>query len=281
MSLCSLFCPSLVNQVETLTQKVAQLEAQLATLRNSRVMALDPYLTVQTAHPAKVVFSGINVQIVNGLGQTDSINGLGNLIIGYDKARPNGSAQHKVCSVGGTARYNYGDITYFESDCTAAGGTLATNHKSGSHYVVVGDEHNYSQYGGVVFGFRNNANGPWATVTGGSQNHAGGRSASVSGGHEHLVDGRDASASGGCCSYVHGSGASVTGGSQNKVTGSHASVAGGRNNHAAGQYSHISGGGWSNPTGGNVTQAAAELSVILGGDHQQSTAGSQTIPPIP
>jgi hypothetical protein len=290
MSLCSWFCGSLINRVNALQTQVAQLQSQLTAIQNSNVMALNSYITVlpnTTAPPTappmgtpnKVVFSGINVQIVNGLGQTDSINGLGNLIIGYDKPRPDPCTQpNQDCSIGGTAGWNYGDIDYSPTECAAAGGTMACNHKNGSHYLVVGDAHNYSQYGGVVFGLKNTCNGPWATVTGGYANHAGGVCATVSGGHEHLVDGLNASASGGCCSFVHGFAASVTGGSQNIADGSHASVTGGRGNQATGQYSHVCGGGGSVPS---TNHAGSDLSVVLGGSNQRTTTPGQTIPSIP
>jgi len=62
----------------------------------------------------------------NGAGSTNSINGLGNLIVSYDTARPS------------------------ESD------------KTGSHNMVIGEEHNYNRFGGLVAGLRN-------AITGGEQ----------------------------------------------------------------------------------------------------------------
>jgi hypothetical protein len=37
----------------------------------------------------EVVITGANLRIVNGLGTTDTINGLGNLIVGYNELRNN------------------------------------------------------------------------------------------------------------------------------------------------------------------------------------------------
>ena len=75
--------------------------------------------------------TGINVQIVSGFGATDgAVNGRGNLIVGYNAASS------------GQAR-------------------------TGSHNVVVGDEHEYTSYGGLVAGFKNTITGPFASVSGG------------------------------------------------------------------------------------------------------------------
>ena len=40
-----------------------------------------------------------------------------------------------------------------EADCIANGGVWAGTHKSGSHNLVVGNQHNYSSYGGFVAGW--------------------------------------------------------------------------------------------------------------------------------
>src|SRR5207244_2154260 len=81
-----------------------------------------------------------------GAGATDGpVNGKGNLIVGYD------------ANTGGHAR-------------------------TGSHNLVVGDEHTYSSYGGLVTGSHNSVLAPGASVTGGGNNTASAEFASVSGG---------------------------------------------------------------------------------------------------
>lgn len=273
MPFCALICRSLINRVNVLEAKLSQMENRLATLQNSNAMAIDPYVTVQTAGTPKVVFSGVNVQIVNGLGRTDSINGLGNLIIGYDKERSPVSPAFQECSIGGTVTWA-NDINYNSQLCTAAGGVMATNHKNGSHYLIVGDEHNYSQYSGVVFGHRNTSNRAWATVTGGHQNHAGGEAASVSGGQRGLAQGTWSSITGGLLNYADGAGSSVNGGERNAATArAGASICGGVQNAASGDYSHVS--------GGMNNAAQFGISSILGGTSQSSTTVGQTIPALP
>ncbi len=95
---------------------------------------------------ATLRFTGVNVQIVSGGGTADaSPNGRGNVIIGYDANTGN-------------------------------------HDRSGSHNLVIGNEHTYSSYGGLVAGSSNAITGPSTSVTGGNGNTASGFHASVSGG---------------------------------------------------------------------------------------------------
>lgn len=98
--------PSLNERVAALESAVATLQGQVAALLSenaaqqaaintlqsklaaaNNVLALSPYLTVDTTKNL-VLLQGVNIQLVNGTGQTTTANGLGNLIIGYDLARP-------------------------------------------------------------------------------------------------------------------------------------------------------------------------------------------------
>ena len=82
------------------------------------------------------LFSGCNVQIVNGEGDTETTNELGNLIVGYNKNEFGAS-------------------------------------RSGSHNLVVGDHHEYSSFGGFVAGVANTIVGQYASVSGGEGNTGG------------------------------------------------------------------------------------------------------------
>jgi hypothetical protein len=286
------FCRPLTSRVEALDRRVRELESRLAAVANSSVLALGPYISVQTTGQPKVVFSGVNVQITNGLGKTDSINGLGNLIVGYDAPQPLSQTIQR-CSVG-TATIMSEDGPGSALDfCTAVDdpgrpgqkGVLGNSQKTGSHNLVVGDCHMYSQYGGVVFGWNNTINYPWATVTGGAENTAAGLHASVSGGSFNLAGGRGtiinghqrASISGGRANWAYGMDASISGGIGNYTGNQHASISGGSHNSATGAESHVSGGGgWYQA--GNV--ASGQGSAILGGQGQQANQPGQTIPPI-
>jgi hypothetical protein len=60
--------------------------AELAVLKNNTVLGLDGLVTlIRDANGFETVrFSGVNLQVVNGEGVTDSLNGLGNVVIGYN-----------------------------------------------------------------------------------------------------------------------------------------------------------------------------------------------------
>ena len=96
-----------------------------------------------------IVFEGCNVHIRNGTGRTNSKNGTSNLIIGYNEDD---------------------ELVTPKSEASDYG----PNDRSGSHNLVIGPEHTYSSYGGLVAGYRNTVSGTYASVSGGGQNVASG-----------------------------------------------------------------------------------------------------------
>ncbi|MFO8091112.1 MAG: hypothetical protein R6U13_14835, partial [Desulfatiglandaceae bacterium] len=128
----------------------------------ARISQLETLLQNVTRSGNDITFSGVNVCIVNGTGTTDgTVNGLGNLIVGYNEPRGSG------------------------------------DDRSGSHNIVGGIKNNYSSYGGLVVGLANTISGACATVSGGFLNTAENQSASVSGGILNIASGSSASVSGG------------------------------------------------------------------------------------
>lgn len=200
---------ALLSDNTTLNARLAALEAKLASVS---VVSVNNQPTVR--------FEGVNVQIVNGLNATDSVNGTGNLLVGYDEMRTTGTS---VCSLGTTTG---GTPITDATACATAGGTFAINHKSGSHNLVVGPQHNYSRAGGVVFGNTNTVNGNFASVSGGNGNTASGNFASVSGGGSNTASNINASVSGGVRNVASGANASVSGGFSHSATGVNSWAAG-------------------------------------------------------
>ena len=133
-----------------------------------------------TVSGTDVTLTGYNLHIVNGLSSTGTLNGLGNLIVGYN----------------------------------ALGNTLgAGDVRTGSHNLILGDLNNYSSFGGLVAGRDNAISGQYGSVSGGGLNAASGNYASVSGGNQNTANGDFASVSGGAFSTASGDYASVSGGS--------------------------------------------------------------------
>ena len=235
-----------IADVSALEAQVAALEASLATalasiaalqaadtaldgritaIENNTVLNLDGALDLDTTNPSRPIarFEAVNVQIVDGAGQTISPtpNGLGNLIIGYDE--PTADVSFFLhCSVGPHLN---------QTDCEAAGATWAANQKTGNHNLVVGTQHNYSQSAGVVFGLRNTVNRASSTVTGGQNGVAAGEQSSITGGNENSVGLRFSTISGGfenTIPFTASNGASViSGGSFNTNNAGEAIIGGG------------------------------------------------------
>jgi hypothetical protein len=142
--------------------------------------------TAAGSEPAKTLrLTGVNLQIVNGLEGTQTTNGSGNLIVGYEETRPAG-----------------------------AGVDDNVNFRTGSHNIVVGMKHNYTSYGGLVAGLENTVNGDFASISGGCTNTVTGSKASVSGGFLNSAAGGFASVSGGSLNEANGDISSVSGGFQ-------------------------------------------------------------------
>lgn len=174
----------------------------------------------------ELVLTGVNLHLRNGLNRSDSSNGLGNLILGYNETRPIPAGQPNP------------------------------NAKTGSHNLIIGPRHNYTAFGGIVGGYQNQISGPYACalgqlneasgicaiVCGGELNVASATSATVSGGNTNHAEGINSSISGGQLNTASGENSSIQGGSLNEVGGRMASVAGGVRNRALGTASSISGG---------------------------------------
>ena len=108
---------SLGNQIAALQNKVDDLAGDLASSVPPSLLALADYVSVEPdssddlAGP-KVIFTGVNIQLVNGTGSTGDTNGLGNLVVGYNLA---------PAGLSGVVR-------------------------DGSHNIVIGDGHEYRNY---------------------------------------------------------------------------------------------------------------------------------------
>jgi len=254
---------ALENTIATLQTTVNNLLSRLQALENNSVTALDGKLELVTdgnGYPT-ARFTGVNVQVVNGVDQTTA-NGLGNLIIGYNADRD--VAGGEVCSNG---QYNN------QTDCENNGATWAISHKSGSHNLVGGNQNSYSATGGLVFGSNNVVNRDFASVSGGYNNTASGPSSSVSGGSGNTASNSYSSVSGGYNNTASGSYSSVSGGNNNRASGSRSSVSGGVGNVASGVSSSVS-GGYDNSARGNYSSVSGGYDNIAGGNYSSVSGGS-------
>jgi hypothetical protein len=224
--------------------EIAALKSRLAAVEGNSVLALDGALSLDPS-TLTARFSGVNVQIVDGAGQTESLSGLGNLIVGYDEADPNGS-----------------------------------DNKTGTHNLVVGSGNSYSSYGGTVLGRRNTISAPFANVVGGVANLASTGAATVSGGYQNTASGGASSVSGGVSNNASGEWSSVSGGGVNEAAGRLASVSGGQENKALGVRDSVSGGFFNTASGNASTVTGGENNTALGRGGSVSGGTNLTTPDV-
>ena len=207
--------PATAQTHSELQDQIDALQGQITALQN----AFPDCMTTASGAGSvdDVIFRGCNVHVQNGQGETDSSNGVGNLIIGYN-----------------------------EDDVLVGYPAPA---RGGSHNVVIGPRHSYSSYGGLVAGFNNTVSGPHASVSGGGYNEASGWVASVSGGSANKASEWYASVSGGYGNEASGWYASVLGGKDNEASANYSSVSGGGSNKASGSRASVGGGQYNEASG--------------------------------
>ncbi len=204
------------------------------------------YLSVNTSTDL-IIIDGANLQVRSGVGSTSgAVNGLGNLIVGYNE--------------------------------------LSSDTRTGSHNLVVGPYHSYSSYGGILGGYNNATTGGYATVSTGRENLASGAYAGVHGGIYNEASGSYSVVSAGYDNLSTHNYASVSGGGLNTAAEYGASIVGGQSNTVSSQYSTVVGGGFNDTTanfsailGGVYNEAGGYGSVILGGTYESTSSSYQVV----
>ena len=178
----------------------------------------------------EIYFEGCNVHITNGTDSTASKNGLGNLIVGYNE-----------------------DVLSIPND------------RSGSHNLIIGPEHAYSSYGGLITGRQNIISGAYSSVMGGQENKAYGESSAICGGWQNDANGLLSSITGGRGSNATGVYSSITGGQGHRAIGNSSSISGGLNNTTIADFSSVSGGNMNTASGGSSSVSGGEGNTANGG----------------
>jgi len=181
--------------------------------------------------------SDINLQLVNGTDDTETTNGLGNLIVGYNEL-----------------------------------GHPTVDDRTGSHNVVVGKSNSFTSFGSLVTGWQNMSDGVYTSAVAGNSNSAMADFSAITGGLSNTASNVAAIVMGGRSNIASGFGAAVFGGRDNLATGGSATVLGGRLNVAqgpravvAGGDSNLASGATSLVTGGQLNTAAGTTSTVSGG----------------
>ncbi|XPS87264.1 uncharacterized protein Dvar_52820 [Desulfosarcina variabilis str. Montpellier] len=152
-----------VDRLELQMKENMALRAEVKALKKT-VQQLAGLLAGVTRQDDEIIFSGVNIHLVNGNQATDGTpNGRGNLIVGYNEAAT----------------------------------TQISNARNGSHNLIIGKNHSYTSFGGLVVGESNSITKPCAVVSGGFNNTASGKFSTVSGGQLNVASGEYSTVSGG------------------------------------------------------------------------------------
>ena len=191
---------SLATQVSTIKQSETNTSTSLGYLQGVLAPISTQYVTRVgndgNNHSGYVVtFTDADVQVVNGLGATDGepnnhedvtnyvTNGFGNLVIGYNETQ-------------------------------ASLGQGATDTRTGSHNLILGDYNEYSGFGGMVGASFNTMSGAYSSVISGGFNDAGSADTAILGGEYNSTNaGFYATVSGGTDNYARGQSSAIAGGS--------------------------------------------------------------------
>lgn len=188
-------------------------ESRLRALEQNPILALAGVLVLEKrgkCHTVKVIG---NLQIVNGMGATNTTNGCGNLIVGYNEAPPPSSG--------------------------------APTARTGSHNLVIGRHHSHASYACLLAGQANAAtvNAPSSCVVGGAEGSANAELCVVVGGHEGKANSNRCVIVGGFDNGANAADLSVVvGGVNNRADAHSSSIFGGSANTTGGNNSTILGG---------------------------------------
>ena len=127
-----------------------------------------------------LIIEGVNVHIRSGSGRTgDSREATGNIEAPRPVGPNSGTFDENGALTGlGNLVVGYNEPPDF----------LGAGDRTGSHNIIVGEQHIYSSFGGFVAGVKNTIIGRHASVGGGALNIASGIAASVSGGSRYIAN---------------------------------------------------------------------------------------------
>lgn len=208
-----------------LKAQIRKLESRLRALEKNPVLALRDVLTVDGGRACRTVRITGNLQVVNGMGTTNTTNGCGNLIIGYNEAPSSGAAAWPTV-------------------------------RTGSHNLILGRFHSHASFAGLLSGEMNRttAAAPSSCVVGGSEGSVNGDRSVVIGGHEGKANSDRCIVMGGFDNGSNGATLSVViGGTNNRADAGNSSILGGSHNttsSSAGGSTILGGSGLSTTTPG-------------------------------
>ena len=147
---------ALKTQVSTLQGQVSTLQGQVSTLQSDDSAQKTLLAGVTRTNSGNTLqFSGMNLQLVNGVGGTETTNGLGNLIIGYNEGPRIQTGSHNLVLGEGATFTSYGGLIGGDNNTLAAPDSVVfglTNEAGGQFgpSSVLGGKNNFGHRRGVI-----------------------------------------------------------------------------------------------------------------------------------
>lgn len=249
------------------------------------------YVSNGLGNKPTVQLSAVNLQIVNGSGSTSTLNGTGNVVIGYDTAstQDDRMGSHNLILGDGNGWLSYSGIVDGPNDYTTQPYSVAlgiNDTAEGEYSFVAGENSTASGEGATITGgFGNTATGKDSTVSGGASSSATGQYSSVSGGNQNDADGSFASVAGGIFNDATDANGAVLGGCNNTTgtgknpwpTSECGAGSPGADNTATGGWGNLVDGGAASVDGGyHNTASGVDGAAIVGGDGNTSNGDAST-----
>lgn len=175
-----------------------------------------------------IVLTGVNLQIVNGLGSTHSVNGTGNLIAGYNETGNFLVGDFRT----GSHSLILGTKASFSASSCIVGGTNNSVESLGG-VILSGEQSRIGQgalLGVIATGFRNDLNGPGGSFIGAGTHNT------LASQHGAIVGGQDNTAGEGRAVVIGGGQGNAASGTASVVSGGTARTAAGNGSWAGGQF---------------------------------------------
>lgn len=218
------------RHLANVNQAIRNLRRRVALLENSL------QCVSKESSEDDLYLDGCNVHIRNKATSTSSINGKGNLILGYS-----------------------------DNECP-------TCNRTGSHNLVVGPGNSYESYGGIVIGTDNNVSAPYASVLAGFKNTASATYSVAIGGTRNTASGNYSIVAAGEANKASGYASMTAAGELNKADGEYSMTAAGSLNRAGDFYSMVA-AGEENTASGYASMTASGRNNTAGGVYAMTAAG--------
>jgi hypothetical protein len=141
--------------------RISAVQQQIYLIASNPVLALGSFVSVNTTPvngvvPPTVVFTGCNLQVVDGIRQTSLTNGTGNILIGYENYSP---AVYGTLNRMGSHNLILGRLNQWSAAAFSS--------------IVAGDSNEVLNESSILGGTNNYANGNLSVILGGFGNTTG------------------------------------------------------------------------------------------------------------